>query len=402
MDRRAFLRVGTAASAAGAGLLAGCSGLFSVQTGYQERMPPLPENRPAAVYYPSHIEGMEMVGMKTVGGNDSGSMGTTNGTALDGAKSDGTSRSNDSGGDSGTAGGYRCALTYSYPHRFWTVTGTETEKVSIGDNDSLHLMVSVWDPATGVFPMDTNPTITISQNGDSVTTVSPWTMLSQNMGFHTGDNISLPGAGDYTVTVDVPPTSVRRTGSFDGRFDSQQSVEFPFTFDPDKVGDIMFKELDEKAGTRGAVEPMEMKKMPLALAPKKGELPGRPLGTVRTGDAVFAVRALSDASRFGGDEKTYLAVSARTPHNRYVLPAMSLSATVARGNETVFDGALQATLDPALNYHYGASVESIESGDEIDIVVDAPPQVARHEGYETAFLKMPSRTLTVGDGSGGQ
>lgn len=80
---------------------------------------------------------------------------------------------------------------------------------------------------------------------------------------------------------------------------------------------------------------------------------------------------------------------------------MSLSATVTRGNETVFDGALQATLDPALNYHYGAGVESIESGDEIEIVTDAPPQVARHEGYETAFLKMPSRTLTVG-GSAGQ
>lgn len=397
MDRRGFLRAGTAASAAGAGLLAGCSGLFSVQTGYREQMPPLPENRPAAVYYPSHIEGMEMVGVKTIDGNGANATSATNGT-----DSGGTSRSNGSGGDSGTAGGYRCALTYSYPHRFWTVTGTETEKIAIEDNDSLHLMVSVWDPATGVFPLDTNPTITISQSGDSVTTLSPWTMLSQNMGFHTGDNISLPGAGDYTVTVDVPPTSVRRTGSFEGRFDSQRSVEFSFTFDPGTVNDIMLDRLGEKAGTRGAVEPMEMKKMPLALAPKTGELPGRPLGTVRTGDAVFDVRALDDASRFGGTEKTYLAVSARTPHNRYVLPAMSLSATVTRGNETVFDGALQATLDPELNYHYGAGVESIESGDEIEITTDAPPQVARHEGYETAFLEMPSRTLTVGDGSGGR
>jgi hypothetical protein len=392
MDRRTFLRAGTVASTVGAGLLAGCSGLFSVQTGYQERMPPVPENRPAAVYYPSHIEGMNVAGVKTAGGNGSGSTSTTSGT-----ESNGTNGSPDG---SGAAGGYRCALMYSYPHRFWTVTGTQTEKVSIEDNDSLHLMVSVWDPATEVFPMDTNPTITISQNGDSVTTVSPWTMLSQNMGFHTGDNVSLPGAGDYTVTVDVPPTSVRRIGSFEGRFDEQRTFEFPFTFDPDEVGDIMFKELGEKAGTRGAVEPMEMKKMPLAFAPAKAELPGRPLGTVRTGDAVFVVRALDDASRFGGAETTYLAVSARTPHNRYVLPSMSLSATVMRGNETVFDGALQATLDPELNYHYGTGVENIESGDEIGITTDAPPQVARHEGYETAFLEMPSRTLTVGGSAG--
>ena len=391
MDRRTFLRAGTAASAAGAGLLAGCSGLFSVQTGYREQMPPLPENRPAAVYYPSHIEGMEMAGVETIAGNGANATSATNGTG-----SGGTNNSNGSGGDSGMAGGYRCALTYSYPHRFWTVTGTETEKITIEDNDSLHLMVSVWDPATGVFPLDTNPTITISQNGDSVTTLSPWTMLSQNMGFHTGDNVSLPGAGDYTVAVDVPPTSARRTGAFAGRFGSRQSFEFSLTFDPEKVSNISFEELDGKAGTRGAVEPMRMKQLPLALAPKMDALPGRSLGTVRTGDAAFVVRALDDASRFGADG-TYLAVSARTPHNRYVLPAMSLSATVTRGNETVFDGALQATLDPELNYHYGAGVESIESGDKIEITTDAPPQVARHEGYETAFLEMPSRTLTVGD-----
>ena len=389
MDRRTFLRAGTAASAVGAGFLAGCSGLFSVQTGYRERMPALPENRPAAVYYPSHIEGMEMVG--TSDGAAGADSGTTN--------PDRANRSDDSSGDSTASAGYRCALTYSYPHRFWTVTGTRTERVPIEDDDSLHLMVSVWDPATGITPMDANPTVTVSKGGESVTTLSPWTMLSQNMGFHTGDNVALPGAGDYTVAVEVPPTSARPTGAFAGRFGSRRSFEFSLTFDPEKVSDISFEELDEKAGTRGAVEPMRMKKLPLALAPKRGALPGRPLGSVRTGDAAFVVRALDDASRFGADG-TYLAVSARTPHNRYVLPAMSLSATVTRGNETVFEGALQATLDPELNYHYGAGVGRIESGDELTLAVDAPPQVARHEGYETAFLDMPSRTLTVGGSSG--
>ena len=392
MDRRTFLRAGTAASAVGAGFLAGCSGLFSVQTGYRERMPPLPENRPAAVYYPSHIEGMEMVGVSDgAAGADSGTADTTN--------SDRTNRSNGSSDGSKMSAGYRCALTYSYPHRFWTVTGTRTERVPIEDDDSLHLMVSVWDPATGISPMDANPTVTVSKGGESVTTLSPWTMLSQNMGFHTGDNVALPGAGDYTVAVEVPPTSARPTGAFAGRFGSRRSFEFSLTFDPEKVSDISFEELDERAGTRGAVEPMEMEKLPLALAPKRGALPGRPLGSVRTGDAAFVVRALDDASRFGANG-TYLAVSARTPHNRYVLPAMSLSATVTRGNETVFDGALRATLDPELNYHYGAGVGRIESGDELTLAVDAPPQVARHEGYETAFLDMPSRTLTVGGSSG--
>ena len=385
MDRRSFLRAGTAASTVGAGLLAGCSGLFSVQTGPPGRMPPLPENRPAAVYFPSHVEGMKMVGVsETAAGNGTNA----------------TNRSNGSRDSSGTATGYRCALSYSYPHRFWTVTGERTKKVSVED-DSLHLMVNVWDPATGISPLDTNPTVSVSQDGESVTTLSPWTMLSQNMGFHTGDNVSLPGAGDYTVRVNIPPTSAQRTGAFANRFGGRQSFEFTLTFDPEKMSDIMFKRLGEKAGTRGAVKPMNMKKMPLTLAPKKEALPGRPLGTIRTGNAVFVVRALNNASRFGAAGKKYLAVSARTPYNRYILPAMSLSATVTRGDETVFDGPLQATIDPELNYHYGVGVESIQSDDEIEITVDAPPQVARHEGYETAFLDMPSRTLTVGGKSSG-
>lgn len=385
MDRRTFLRAGLATTAVGSGVLAGCSSLFTVRTGSGRRMPPLPENRPDAVYYPSHIEGMEMAGTGSTNvargsGRTESNRPTTNASSSE-------RKTNDAG--------YMCALTYSYPHRFWTVTGNRTEKVTIEDNDSMHLMVSVWDPETGIYPMDANPTITVSKSGASVTTVSPWTMLSQNMGFHAGDNVPLPGAGDYSVTVDVPPTAARRTGTFEGRFSSQQSFEFALTYDPQEMGDIMFERLEERAGTRGAVEPMEMKRMPLALAPEPSALPGRPLGTARTGDGVFVVRALDGASRFGAAEGTYLAVSARTPYNDYVLPAMALSARVLRGGQTVFDGPLRATLDPALNYHYGATVESIETGDEITLAVDAPPQVARHEGYETAFLDMPSRTLTV-------
>jgi hypothetical protein len=92
---------------------------------------------------------------------------------------------------------------------------------------------------------------------------------------------------------------------------------------------------------------------------------------------------------------SYLAVSARTPYNRMVIPAMGLEGTLTRDGETVFDGTLQRTLDPDLRYHYGATVEGVESGDELELRVTTPPQVARHEGYETAFVEMPATTLTL-------
>lgn len=357
MNRRTFL--GTVA-AAGSSVLAGCASVFDVQAGYGGE-PPLPENRPNAVYYPSHREGMKMVGMNT-GGEQSD---------------------------------YACALTYSYPHRFWTVTGDRKSRVSTQNDDSVHLMVSVWDAQTGTYVMDTNPTVTVSQNGDTVTTVTPWTMLSQNMGFHAGDNVALPGGGTYSVTVEVPPTAARRTGAFAGRFDSQQSFEFTFEYSEQNRNDIAYERLGEKAGERGALDPMTMQRLPLARAPKKRALPGEVLGTATSGGGVFVLTAIEDAPRFG-TRGTYLAVSPRTPYNRYVLPAMSLSARVVRGGRTVFDSALPATLDPALDYHYGTTVANLRAGDEIELTIDAPPQVARHEGYETTFLDMPSTTITVG------
>jgi hypothetical protein len=37
----------------------------------------------------------------------------------------------------------------------------------------------------------------------------------------------------------------------------------------------------------------------------------------------------------------------------------------------------------------------VESGDTLELRVTTPPQVARHEGYETAFLEMPPTELTL-------
>jgi hypothetical protein len=36
-----------------------------------------------------------------------------------------------------------------------------------------------------------------------------------------------------------------------------------------------------------------------------------------------------------------------------------------------------------------------QSGDEIEMQIDSPPQAARHQGYETAFLDMPAVTVSV-------
>jgi len=352
-SRRAFLAGLGAAGAAG---LAGCAG-FSLESGNQE--PPLVENRPDAVYMPTHTEGMEMAGMAS-------------------------------------GGGYKCALTYNFPHRFWTITGNDTTQVAVGEDDSLHLMPVVWHAETGIVPSDVNPKVEVTRDGESVIGgLNPWAMISQNMGFHFGDNVQLPRQGEYDVTVTVGEGSSRRTGTLT----EAGPAEFEFTLDYQRseLRDLPYNQIDESGqGTRGAVEPMEMEMMPVRQAPPVDDLPGTGHGTTESGDAVMAVQRLDDAARFGGDAgQQYLAVSPRTPYNRFPLPLMSLSATLTRDGETVYDDYLDEWLDGDLGIHYGAAVDRVESGDELTISVDTPPQLSRHEGYETAFLNMPDATLTL-------
>ena len=114
--RRAFLRLAGSAALAG---LAGCAGLFPVTQGE----PPLVENRPAAVYYPTHTEGMEMVGMSGMGETDmnmngSGAMAGMNDSSGTATNSSGGMSTNGSASGGSEASNYAFGLMYSYPHRF--------------------------------------------------------------------------------------------------------------------------------------------------------------------------------------------------------------------------------------------------------------------------------------------
>lgn len=357
LSRRDVLRTLGVGSLVGT---AGCLGTLGFETQSAWRDPPLVENRPDAVYRPALTEGMK-----------------TYGTA--------------------TAGPYGVALMYSYPHRFWTLTGTELTKTVVESEDSLHLMVSLWDRETRtVLPVDSGLTIEITRDGSLVTQEIAYPMLSQQMGLHYGSNYVLEGEGEYEATVNVGGVSLDRTGAFAGRFESAESASFSFAFDTDALYDVPFRRLDD-AGERGAVSPMDMG-FPVGTAPTAETLPGRHLGRATSGDAVFHAFAVDGSDgRFGGGDGTYLYLSARTPYNRITLPMMGVAATLTRNGETAFEGTLARTLDPELGYHYGANVGAVRDGDTLEVSVDVPPQIARHDGYETAFLEMPPVTFDVGE-----
>lgn len=365
MDRRSFLRTGL--GLAGITASAGClSGLFETRSALS---PPLVEDRPSAVYYPTHKEGMKTVGTQRVKG-------------------------------------YTVALMYSYPHRFWLMDSDQPNKVSLQSSDSVHLMGSVWDTETKTILPVGNPPVTITDGDEHIRSKPLWSMLSQNMGYHFGDNIELPGNGTYTVELQFGPVNIRRTGAFRDSFDSAASATFDFDFDRTELEDIMFELLPEKEGNSGALDPMQMKHVPTSQLSRPERLPGRHLDTVSSGDATFAVvtvdqppKGIETETNTANTGGSYLAVSARTPYNHYPVPSMTLSAMLKRNGRAVFDKPkpLTQTLDPEFGYHYGTSFprHRLESGDTLRLTVGVPPQIARHEGYETAFIDMSPMELTV-------
>jgi len=356
MKRRALLRAG---ALAGSLSLAGCSSLTETRA---VGVPPIPENRPDGVYHPSHVEGMDMIGMAS-------------------------------------SGDYAVGLMYSYPHRFWNVNGESVSLTDIESDDAVHLMASVWDPETKTVLPDTGLSLEIYRDSSLVTQEAIYPMLSQPMGFHYGANFALEGDGTYSVRLSVGAVSTRRTGDFVDRFADPETVEIPFEYSEEKKSELSFEQFDEQVATPGAVQPMSMEMMPNAFAPLESNLPGTVLGSALSNDARLVVTALESPPEGVDGQGTYLAVSARTRYNRMVIPAMGLSGTLARDGETVYDGSFDRTLDPDLGYHYGAAVDGVESGDELTLSVDVQPQTARHEGYETAFgglmEGMPDATIQV-------
>ncbi|ELZ91334.1 hypothetical protein C440_13509 [Haloferax mucosum ATCC BAA-1512] len=346
MDRRRFLTAAGTVAAAG---LSGC--LADLGRLYTSNEPPVLSNRPDEVYVPTHTEGMQMVG-------------------------------------TADAGDLRVGVFYSYAHRFWVIDdesdGFQTTKIPHTADDDIHLMVSAWDPETGVAVPDTGLSVELTRDGDLVSEDVVYAMLSQRMGFHYGSNFGLDGDGTYEVTVDVGAPSLNLFGDVAGKFDSPASTTLEFDYSEAERNEITYELLDETNGELDAVEPMTMGAVPLGVAPDS--LPGTPLGTAMTGGLRLAGTVVS-ADRFGDDP--YLAVSPRTPYNRLVVPRMGLSATVSADGDTQFDGGLEPGLDPELGFHYGTPVSGLDGVPErqATVTVDVPPQIARHEGYETAFLE---------------
>ena len=95
------------------------------------------------------------------------------------------------------------------PVPFVVYDGTGRQMVKPG-KASFHLMVMLNDADTNVPIPYATVWATITRNGKVVFDERQWPMISRYMGPHYGDDVTLPGAGTYKLSLLIsPPVSAR-------------------------------------------------------------------------------------------------------------------------------------------------------------------------------------------------
>jgi len=96
------------------------------------------------------------------------------------------------------------------PVPFIVYNGTASQEIKPATNTSFHLMVQLNDAQTGVAIPYASVWATVAKGSAMPFDARLWPMISRYMGPHYGDDVSLPGAGTYTLTLLVsPPVSAR-------------------------------------------------------------------------------------------------------------------------------------------------------------------------------------------------
>ncbi len=93
---------------------------------------------------------------------------------------------------------------------FVVYNGTHEHLIKPSKSSSFHLMVMLSDAQTGVPIPYATVWSTIKKAGQVVFDERQWPMISRYMGPHYGNDVTLPGAGNYELSLLVsPPVSAR-------------------------------------------------------------------------------------------------------------------------------------------------------------------------------------------------
>jgi uncharacterized protein involved in high-affinity Fe2+ transport len=115
---------------------------------------------------------------------------------------------------------------------FVIYNGTNEQMVKPTSKTSFHLMVMLNDSQTNVAIPYASVWATISQGTKVVFDERQWPMISRYMGPHYGNDVSLPGAGEYHLSLLVSPPVSARHVEYQNVWLHPHRVNFTFHWTP--------------------------------------------------------------------------------------------------------------------------------------------------------------------------
>jgi uncharacterized protein involved in high-affinity Fe2+ transport len=120
------------------------------------------------------------------------------------------------------------------PIPFYIYNGTKMQEVKPGRHASFHLMVMLNDAHTNEPIPYATVWATIRKAGKVVYDERQWPMLSAYMGPHYGNDVTLPGAGHYQLSLLVSPPVSARHVEYKGVWLKPHRVTMSFHWQPPK------------------------------------------------------------------------------------------------------------------------------------------------------------------------
>ena len=115
---------------------------------------------------------------------------------------------------------------------FVIFNGTTEQMVKPPKHTSFHLMVMLNDARSNVPIPYAGVWATIHKDGKLVYDERQWPMLSEYMGPHYGNNVSLPGAGRYQLTLLISPPVAARHLEYKNVWLKPHEVTMSFNWNP--------------------------------------------------------------------------------------------------------------------------------------------------------------------------
>jgi hypothetical protein len=115
---------------------------------------------------------------------------------------------------------------------FVIFNGTSEQEVKPGPHTSFHLMVMLNDAQTGVPIPYAGVWATITSHGKIVFDERQWPMISRYMGPHYGNDVTLPGAGTYQMSLLISPPVSARHMEYANVWTAPHRVTLTFTWKP--------------------------------------------------------------------------------------------------------------------------------------------------------------------------